>query len=67
MITVRYSSIDGFGERREFHTLGGARTFAHYWIGQHPEMGSTYAISGDGIGKITCEGCTLKELFPERT
>ena len=63
-IKVRYSSIDRFGKSRKFKTLAGARKFAHDWIGAHPEIGSTYAVSGDGIGKITCSGCTLRELFP---
>ena len=33
-------------------------------IGRHPELGGHYAVSGDGVGKITCDGCTLAELFP---
>ena len=26
-------------------------------------MGSSYAVSFDGVGKITVDGCTLNELF----
>jgi hypothetical protein len=33
-------------------------------VGDHPEMGTRYAISGDGIGKITVENSTLTDLFP---
>ena len=33
-------------------------------IGAHPKIGFTYAVSGDGVSKITCEGCPLAELFP---
>ena len=35
------------------------------WVGAHPEIGSTYAVSGDGVGKVTCQGVSLSELFPE--
>jgi hypothetical protein len=31
-----------------------------------PEIGSTYAVSGDGVGKVTVEGVTLFELFGEK-
>jgi hypothetical protein len=64
-IHVRYSSIDGHSERRRFKLLRNAKLFAHKWVGEHPEIGSRYAASGDGVGKIECAGCTLAELFPE--
>lgn len=63
-IKVRYSSIDHFRQTRRYTTLAGARLYAHRWIGAHPEMGTHYAISGDGVGKIEVTGCTLAELFP---
>jgi hypothetical protein len=78
VIKVRYSSIDRYRETRSFSTLKGARRFAQKWIGENPEMGSTYAVSGDGIGKIEMEWLsfeprgvetpvTLADLFgPER-
>lgn len=62
-ITVTYQSIDRYRKRRTFKTLAGARKFAVNWVGENPEMGSTYAVSGDGIGKITVDGATLRELF----
>lgn len=62
-ITVRYSSIDRFSKSRSFKTIDGARRWARYWVGNHPEIGSGYAVSGDGVGKITVRGCTLDELF----
>lgn len=65
VITVRYSSIDRYRTRRTFKTLEGARKFAVHYVGEHPEMGSTYAVSDDGVGKIEVEGCTLRELFKE--
>ena len=65
MIKVRYSTIDRFSQTRRFKTLEGARKFAVYYVGEHPEMGSSYAVSDDGVGKITVEGCTLRELFKE--
>lgn len=64
MIKVRYSSFDSRrGKWRSFKTLRGARKYAQHWIGKHPEMGSTYAVSGDGIGKIEAEGVELRKLF----
>lgn len=64
--TVHYESIDSHGRRttRFFKTLAGARTYAHRQVGETPEMGSHYAISGDGVGKITVEGASLFDLFP---
>ncbi len=64
-IKVRYSTIDRFTETRKFKTLDGARKFAQNWIGRHPEIGGHYAVSGDGIGKITVSGATLADLFPQ--
>lgn len=65
MIKVKYISIDssGRGQWKTFKTLKGARKFAQYWVGKHPELGSTYAVSGDGVGKIVAEGVALKDLF----
>ena len=57
MIKVKYSSVDGRGGKwRSFKTLGRARVFAQYWVGKNPEIGSTCAVSGDGIGKIEVQG-----------
>jgi len=67
-IIVRYNSVDRYSERRTFKTLKFARRYAHKWIGEHPEIGCGYAVSGDGIGKITVDGATLDDLFgPEKS
>jgi len=63
-ITVRYSSVDGFRKTRTFKTLKGAQKFATKYVGETPEFGSYYAVSFDGVGKITVSGTTLEELFP---
>lgn len=64
MIKLRYSSVDGGWKLKSFKSLKGARKYAQYWLGKNPEMGSTYAVSGDGIGKIeVLEGVKLAELF----
>ena len=63
-IVVTYTSIDRCYVRRQFRTLAGARAFAEKYVGPTPEMGRTYAVSGDGIGKIVVRGATLQELFP---
>ena len=65
MIIITYSTIDRFRKRSKFKTLAGARKFAQHWLGKYPEMGSSYAVSGDGVGKITVQGCELSDLFGE--
>ena len=64
MIKIKYSSVDGRGSKwRSFKTLGRARVFAQYWVGKNPDIGSTCAVSGDGIGKIEVQGAKLADLF----
>ncbi len=65
-IRVRYSSIDRCYINRRFRTLEGARRFAVRYVGETPDIGYTfnYAVSADGIGKVTVSGATLAELFP---
>jgi hypothetical protein len=63
MITVVYSSIDRVRKSRSFKTLAGASKFAVSMLGQHPEFGTGYAVSDDGVGKIEVRGCSLAELF----
>ena len=63
-ITVRYVACDRTRKQRVFKTLKFARRFAHKWVGSHPEIGGWYAASGDGIGRVTVDGCTLADLFP---
>lgn len=65
MIRVRYSTIDHYQEARWFGTLKGAKAFAQKCVGEHPEIGSFYAVSSDGVGKITVQGAALTDLFPE--
>ncbi len=63
-ILVRYRSIDGCCIEETFHVLADAQIFAHHWIGEHPEIGRGYAVSGDGVGKIETWGASLADLFP---
>jgi hypothetical protein len=65
-ITVYYSACDGYQTRRTYKTLKGAQKFAHLYVGPHPEFGSHYAVSDDGIGSISVVGATLSELFPTK-
>lgn len=61
-VKLRFSSCDGSKWTKSFKTLAGARKAALRQIGP-PEIGSTYAISGDGVCKVEVEGCTIRELF----
>jgi len=68
-IVVRYKAIDGFAQTRRFKTLAGARRFAQRCVGRMPEVGSGYAVSADGVGRITVstdgdEPVDVHDLFP---
>jgi hypothetical protein len=63
MIKVKYSSVDGYRKTKPFKTLKGARKYAQRCVGENPDMGSHYAVSFDGIGKIQVEGVALADLF----
>jgi len=63
-IRIVYSSVDGARITKQFKTVAGAKAFASKMIGNHPDVGSGYAISDDGVGKIVVTGITLAELFP---
>jgi len=65
MIKVQYRAVDGAAETRKFKTLAGAQAYAAKMIGDTPEMGSRYAVSGDGIGRVMVDGANLADLFPE--
>ena len=65
-IRVEYTAVDAARETKTFNDLDEARAFANGWIGKHPEIGSDYAVSGDGVGKITAN-VPMSDLFPEDT
>jgi hypothetical protein len=62
-IKVVYKSVDGARISRKFATKAGARRFAVRYVGAHPEIGSDYAVSSDGIGKVEVFGVALHALF----
>lgn len=64
-VTVHYEAIDGFRETKTFGCLGKARAYAQHWIGETPSIGTGYAVSDDGVGKITAEGVRVSALFPK--
>lgn len=66
-IKVKYSTIDRFSQKRTFKTLEGAQKYAQKWVGETPEISTTfqYAVSSDGTGKIEVEGCSIRKLFPK--
>jgi hypothetical protein len=65
MITVYYKSIDGVRKHEVCQDLQHAREWASYWVGKHPTVGSSYAVSDDGIGKVSVAGCTIRDLFKD--
>src|SRR5262245_8677800 len=65
MIYVRIRTCDGVDKTIDCETLEGAREWAMHYVGEHPEFGSYYAVSSDGIATVSVTGCDLKELFNE--
>lgn len=63
-IVIHHEAIDGAKGFKKFNDLKWARQEAQKWVGKHPEIGSTYAVSGDGIVKVMVEGAALSEIFP---
>jgi hypothetical protein len=64
-IKLYFSTVDHCRWVKQYKTLDGARKAALKQLGP-PEVGSTYAISGDGVCKVQVVGATLKELFPDQ-
>ena len=64
LIKIHYTSIDGASKHGIFKTIKGAQGFARDWVGLYPDRGQGYAISTDGIGKITFSGVSVEVLFP---
>jgi hypothetical protein len=62
-IKVSVRSVDGYHKARSFRTIAGARKFATNAVGEHPEMGSSYAVSADGVSTVRVQGASLNELF----
>lgn len=64
-IRLYFSTIDNCRSTRLFKSLKGAQKAAWDRVGRHPEIGSNYAVSGDGIAKVVVSGdATLAQLFP---
>jgi hypothetical protein len=64
-IVVRYSTIDRYGKTWRYSTRKGAAKKVRELLGKHFDIGSNYAVSGDGIGKVVLDGATFAELFEE--
>ena len=69
LIIVRYKAVDGPAQTRRFKTLDGARRFACRCVGPTPEIGMSYAVSGDGMGRVVVdtdgdEPIDIHDLFP---
>ncbi len=60
---ITYTSIDGFRKARTFKTLKAARKFALDYVGPQDVEGGYYAVSNDGVGKVTWSGLTRADLF----
>lgn len=63
-ITLTRHAADGYRQTRSFRTIEGARRFAHGWIGMRVELGSSYAVSYDGMCTLSVAGARLRDVFP---
>lgn len=67
MFHLLYTSIDGAKKHSRTETIKGARAFVTRRLGDTFEIGSSYAISADGVGKVQIvAGTTWRELFADR-
>jgi len=62
-VRVAYDSIDRCRKTRTFKTIEGARKWAYEMVGKDAEIGTGYAVSTDGVGKVMVVGTTLRKLF----
>lgn len=53
VIKLSYSTIDRYYESRRFKTLAGARAYAKRKLGESFDLGGSYAVSFDGVAKLT--------------
>lgn len=60
---ITYTSLDGVRKSRSFKSLAGARKFAVDMVGPQDVEGGYYAVSSDGVGKVTWSGVTRAQLF----
>jgi len=65
VITIHFKSIDGYRGRRSFKALAAAKKYAVKLVGENPEIGSFYAVAGDGVVRITADGARIADLFPQ--
>jgi hypothetical protein len=64
MIALTYQSVDGHSRKAVFKTKAGAARFARKWVGTAPDIGTSYAVSADGVGTLRAVGIALEDLFP---
>ena len=53
VIKLHYSTIDRYSESRRIKTLAGARAYAKRKLGDSFDLGGSYAVSYDGVAKLT--------------
>ena len=66
-IAIHSTTIDGQRQTKTYRSLSGARKYAMAQVGRFPQVCDTYAISGDGITKITVDGASLPDLLHATT
>ena len=64
-ILISFRDLGGYGEVKQFDDIVAAAEFARLCLGLDYEFGEMDMISGDGIGRLTVLGCTIRELDAE--
>lgn len=65
MIRLYFDAVDGPIGRFQYKSLEAAQRAAQRRLGEAPEIGSLYAVSGDGVVTLRAEGASWGELFPK--
>jgi hypothetical protein len=63
-VTLSFATVDGVRKILSYDSVEAARVAAHDWVGEAPTFGSDYAISDDGVVRVSVNGATLTDIFP---
>lgn len=61
IVNIYYVAVDGYRKSWSY-TKDGAAAKIRRLLGSNYDLGLGYAVSGDGVGRVTIEGATFEEL-----
>jgi hypothetical protein len=63
MIRINRTTVDGLSATRRFKNITSARKYVFDCVGPQDCFGGHYAVSADGVVKVTWMGTTREDLF----